>query len=150
MGIRLLIVALPLLLSGCASMPSLSWSSLSPFNWFGSTPEMRADGIGGINASTPMQQEAIDQGLAGQYRLRSGMGIEGGRMTRFYQAMADGQVILTLRGETRVEQITLDSATIATAWGTRVGMPFSAPLLIVPYGIETGLSRDCISCGLFF
>lgn len=47
-------------------------------------------------------------------------------MTRFYQAMADGQVILTLRGETRVEQITLDSATIATAWGTRVGMPFSA------------------------
>ncbi|MGL5169192.1 MAG: RpoE-regulated lipoprotein [Edwardsiella tarda] len=126
MGIRLLIVALPLLLSGCASMPSLSWSSLSPFNWFGSTLEMRADGIGGIDATTPMQQEAIDQGLAGQYRLRSGMGIEGERMTRFYQAMADGQVILTLRGETRVEQITLDSATIATAWGTRVGMPFSA------------------------
>ncbi|XEH42383.1 DUF1131 family protein [Edwardsiella tarda] len=78
MGVRLLVVALPLLLSGCASMPSLSWSSLSPFNWFGSTLEMRADGIGGIDASTPMQQEAIDQGLAGQYRLRAGMGIEGG------------------------------------------------------------------------
>lgn len=126
MGVRILIVALPLLLSGCASVPSFSWSALSPFHWFSAGLEMGENGVGGIVASTPMQQEAINQGLDGRYTLRSGMGIEGGRMMRFYQAMADGQMVMTLRGEAQVQRITLDSAAIATNWGTRVGMPFSA------------------------
>ncbi|PYB26125.1 DUF1131 family protein, partial [Serratia marcescens] len=37
MNIRPLLLGLPLLLTGCSSMSNFSWSSLSPFNWFGSS-----------------------------------------------------------------------------------------------------------------
>lgn len=37
---------------------NFSWSSLSPFNWFGSSLEVGAKGVGKLNAGTPMSESA--------------------------------------------------------------------------------------------
>ncbi len=65
MNIRPLLLGLPLLLTGCSSMSNFSWSSLSPFNWFGSSLEVGAKGVGKLNAGTPMSESAINDGLDG-------------------------------------------------------------------------------------
>lgn len=125
MGIRFFMMVVALLLSGCASVPSLSWSALSPFHWFASPLQLTDDGLGGITAQTPMQQAALSEGLNDAYPLRSGMGIAHGQVTRVYQAMEQDKVVLTITGEAQVQRITLDSAAIASAWGAKVGMPFA-------------------------
>ena len=51
MNIRPLLLGLPLLLTGCSSMSNFSWSSLSPFNWFGSSLEVGAKGVGELGIS---------------------------------------------------------------------------------------------------
>lgn len=53
MNIRPLLLGLPLLLTGCSTMSNFSWSSLSPLNWFGSSLEVSAKGVGELNAGTP-------------------------------------------------------------------------------------------------
>ena len=126
MGFRFWIVVAPLMLSGCSTLSSFSWSTLSPFHWFSSGLHIDNDGVGGVSASTPMQQEAVSQGLDGAYTLRSGMGIDNGQVTRFFQAMAQDKVAMTIAGDATVMRITVDSADLATAWGARVGTPFAA------------------------
>ncbi|VDZ59829.1 RpoE-regulated lipoprotein [Serratia odorifera] len=71
MNIRPLILGLPLILTGCSTMSNFSWSSLSPLNWFGSSLEVSGKGVGEINAGTPMSESAVNDGLNGDYRLRS-------------------------------------------------------------------------------
>ena len=63
MNIRPLLLGLPLLLTGCSTMSNFSWSSLSPLNWFGSSLEVSAKGVGDLNAGTPMSESAINDGL---------------------------------------------------------------------------------------
>lgn len=53
MNIRPLLLGLPLLLTGCSTMSNFSWSSLSPFNWFGGSVEVSAKGVGDVGAGTP-------------------------------------------------------------------------------------------------
>lgn len=126
MFFRFWIVVAPLMLGGCSTQSSFSWSMLSPFNWFSSGLYIDSNGVGGVSASTPMQQEVISQGLDGVYTLRSGMGIDNGQVTHFFQAMAQDKVAMTIAGGVTVRRITVESAELATAWGTRVGTPFAA------------------------
>ncbi|MEH0873571.1 DUF1131 family protein, partial [Pectobacterium cacticida] len=56
-----LVLSLPLLLSGCGTFSHFSWSSLSPFNWFGSALEVTDAGVGGINAGTPLSEGALQR-----------------------------------------------------------------------------------------
>lgn len=44
------------LLTGCNALSNFSWSSLSPFNWFGSKIEVSDAGVGGLNGGTPLAQ----------------------------------------------------------------------------------------------
>ena len=66
MNIRPLLLGLPLLLTGCSSMSNFSWSSLSPFNWFGSSLEVGAKGVGKLNAGTPMSESRSEERRVGK------------------------------------------------------------------------------------
>ena len=68
--VRPMLLALPLILTGCSSMshmsmPSVSWSSFNPLNWFGSSLTVSDKGVGEITASTPLTEEAIKDALDG-------------------------------------------------------------------------------------
>lgn len=99
MNIRPLLLGLPLLLTGCSTMSNFSWSSLSPLNWFGSSLEVSAKGVGELNAGTPMSESAINDGLNGDYRLRGGMATSQGQIVSYYQAMDGNDVKLVITGE---------------------------------------------------
>lgn len=86
MNLRPLLLGLPILLTGCSALSNFSWSSLSPTNWFGSSLRVTEEGVGSITAATAMNQDAINEGLNGDYRLRSGMAGNGDRLISFYQA----------------------------------------------------------------
>ncbi|SQJ14072.1 RpoE-regulated lipoprotein [Serratia rubidaea] len=127
MNIRPLLLGLPLLLTGCSTMSNFSWSSLSPFNWFGSSLEVSGKGVGGINGGTPMLEHAIDEGLDGNYRLRSGMGTNNGQIVAFYQAMDGDDIKLVISGEPKgsVQRVDVMDQDVVTAWGSKLGTPFS-------------------------
>lgn len=90
-GVRLLLLGAPLLLAGCSATSGFSWSSLSPLNWFSGSSSMQVtdNGVGGITASTPLSENEIKEGLKGDYRLRSGMATNDGKLVSFYQAMKE-------------------------------------------------------------
>lgn len=79
MFFRFWIVVAPLMLGGCSTLSSFSWSMLSPFNWFSSGLYIDSNGVGGVSASTPMQQEVISQGWTGCIRYAAGWGSTTGR-----------------------------------------------------------------------
>lgn len=131
-----------LLLAGCAgsssSQPpsassstwwnpiSWSWSSLSPTHWFGSSLQVSEQGVGKVNGSTAMQQEAIEDGLGGNYQLRQGMRTSDGHIVHFWQALdSDKQVKIVLIGQTTVNQIEVSDSDVATENGVKIGTPFS-------------------------
>ncbi|AGB83464.1 RpoE-regulated lipoprotein [Serratia rubidaea] len=127
MNIRPLLLGLPLVLTGCSTMSNFSWSSLSPFNWFGSSLEVSGKGVGDINGGTPMLEHAIDEGLDGNYRLRSGMGTNNGQIVAFYQAMDGNDIKLVISGEPKgsVQRVDVMDQDVVTAWGSKLGTPFS-------------------------
>ncbi|MEQ9721815.1 RpoE-regulated lipoprotein [Yersinia alsatica] len=128
-GVRLLLLGAPLLLAGCSSMSGFSWSSLSPLNWFSGSSSMQVtdNGVGGITASTPLTESDIKEGLKGDYRLRSGMATNDGKLVSFYQAMKEDQIKLVISGQPKgtVERIDVMDKNIPSQWGVTIGTPFS-------------------------
>ncbi|WP_168403989.1 RpoE-regulated lipoprotein [Erwinia amylovora] len=136
------LLAACLLLTGCASSTSQpestspstwwnpvswSWSTLSPWNWFSSPLQVSEQGVGGINGSTALQQQALSDGLNGNYRLRQGMRTADGNIVHFWQALnSDKQVKLELTGQSTVSRVDISDHTIATASGVKIGTPFSS------------------------
>ncbi len=116
------------LLTGCSALSNFSWSSLSPFNWFGSKIEVSDSGVGGLNSGTPLAQAPIEQGLNGNYRLRSGMGTRNGQLSAFYEALDGEQVKLVISGQpkTHVNVVDVMDAAIPSVWGVKIGDAFSA------------------------
>lgn len=116
------------LLTGCSALSNFSWSSLSPFNWFGSKIEVSDAGVGGLNGGTPLAQEPINLALNGNYRLRSGMGTTNGQITAFYQALEGNEIKLLVSGKPKaqVNRVEVMDAKIASVWGVKVGDTFSA------------------------
>lgn len=127
---RPLLLALPLLLTGCASvssaMPDISWSGLNPMNWFGSDLEVSDKGVGEVTAATPMTEQAIQEALGSDVTLRGGMGTNNGQIVSFYQALDEGKVVLTISGPEhgKVERIDVTGEDI-TAGDVKIGTPFS-------------------------
>ena len=130
--VRPMLLALPLILTGCSSMshmsmPSVSWSSFNPLNWFGSSLTVSDKGIGEITASTPLTEEAIKDALDGDYTLRSGMSMSNGKMLSFYQAMSDKEVKMSISGAPKgsVQRVDVVDAKVESEWGVKIGTPFS-------------------------
>lgn len=132
MTIRPLLLALPLLLAGCSTMsnmswPSVHWSSMNPMNWFGSNAKVTDKGVGNISASTPLTEDGVKDALDGDYRLRSGMSMNDGKMLAFYQAMDDKEVKMTISGEPKgnVQRVDVTDSKVESDWGVKIGTPFS-------------------------
>lgn len=71
-SLRLVLCALPLVLTGCSTLSSISsinWSAAYPWNWFGSSTEVTDQGVGNITAATALDQDAIESALGSGYRL---------------------------------------------------------------------------------
>lgn len=124
--LRLMLLGVPLLLSGCSTLSNMHWSSLSPMNWFGSSLEVSEEGVGGLTASTPMNEEAVSDGLNNDYRLRSGMKTDNGTVVRYFEAMNDKALMLIVNGENgTVSRVDVMDKEIKTAAGVEIGTPFS-------------------------
>ncbi|MCU5771097.1 RpoE-regulated lipoprotein [Erwiniaceae bacterium BAC15a-03b] len=133
------LITAALLLSGCASSGSsspsegswwnpfakVSWSSLSPLNWFGSSLEVNEQGVGAINGSTAMNASAIDKGLDGNYTLRQGMRTSDGNVVSFWQALDDGKVKLVINGNSTVTSVEVTDEAVASSDGAKIGSTFS-------------------------
>ncbi|AKH62093.1 MULTISPECIES: RpoE-regulated lipoprotein [Photorhabdus] len=127
-GLRFAAIGCSLLLAGCAGSSGFSWSSLSPFSWFGGSLKISAQGVGEINSLTAMNKDAIDKGLDGKYHLRSGMETKNGQLVTVFQAMEGDQLKIELFGQAggKVSRIDVLDKDIETVWGTKIGTPFSA------------------------
>ncbi|MFH8132952.1 RpoE-regulated lipoprotein [Pantoea osteomyelitidis] len=138
-AVRPAILIAAMLLAGCASSGSgtanqgswwnpfskISWSAMAPWNWFGSSLDVTEQGVGGLSSSTAMTQQAIDDGLNGDYKLRQGMRGQNGQVITFWQALDDDQVKLVIYGQSSVERIEVMDRAIASANGPRLGSQFS-------------------------
>lgn len=124
--LRLMMPGVLLVLSGCSTISNMHWSSLSPMNWFGSSLEVSEQGVGGLNASTPMNEEAVSEGLNGDYRLRSGMKTDNGTVVRYFEAMDDKTVMVAVNGENgTVSRVDVMDKEIKTESGVEIGTAFS-------------------------
>ncbi|WP_034916278.1 RpoE-regulated lipoprotein [Erwinia sp. 9145] len=135
--VRMASLVAALVLAGCASTGSgdtsarwwnpleWSWSSLAPWHWFGSSLEVTEQGIGTLNGSTAMNEQAIGDGLGGDYQVRKGMRGENGGVVTFYQAVKDKQIKIEVTGEATISRIDVTDSGIATADGKKIGTPFS-------------------------
>lgn len=125
-NLRLLLCGLPLVLTGCSTLSSVHWSAAAPWNWFGSSPEVTENGLGDITADTPMNEEAMSDALGSDYRIRSGMRTDAGAVVRYFEALKDDQLAVTVNGEngvvSRIEVLDKD---ITTDTGVEIGTPFS-------------------------
>ena len=54
-SLRLMLCAMPLMLTGCSTMSSVNWSAANPWNWFGSSTKVSEQGVGEL----PMRLMAI-------------------------------------------------------------------------------------------
>jgi len=127
MTLRPLLVSLPLLLAGCSSTSGFHWSSLSPFNWFGSSLTVGANGVGEINAGTPMNESQLSSALQDKYRLRGGMGTDNGQIVSYYQALDGDDIKMVITGPNKgaVERVVVLDENVASEWGVKIGTPFS-------------------------
>ncbi|MEW7311839.1 RpoE-regulated lipoprotein [Buttiauxella gaviniae] len=124
--LRLMMLGLPLVLSGCSTLSSVNWSAANPWNWFGSSLEVSEQGVGELNASTPMDEKAVSSALNDNYRLRSGMKTDNGEIVRFYEAMDDKTVMIIVNGEKgTVSRVDVMDSDIKTDSGVKIGTPFS-------------------------
>ena len=125
-SLRLLLCALPLALTGCSTMSSVNWSAAYPWNWFGSSMEVSEQGVGNLTASTALSEQAIGDALGSSYRLRSGMKTANGNIVRYFEALKDGKVALTINGESgTISRIDVRDSNIKAASGVKIGTPFS-------------------------
>lgn len=125
-SLRLLLCALPLALTGCSTMSSVNWSAAYPWNWFGSSMEVSEHGVGNLTASTALSEQAIGDALGSSYRLRSGMKTANGTIVRYFEALKDDKVALTINGESgTISRIDVRDSNIKAASGVKIGTPFS-------------------------
>lgn len=125
-SLRLSVCALALVLTGCSTLSSVNWSAANPWNWFGSSIEVSAQGVGGITASTALDEKALNDALGGDYHLRSGMKSDKGNIIRYFEALKDDKVALVVNGENgTVSQVDVLDSGIETAKGVKIGTPFS-------------------------
>jgi len=125
-SLRLLLCALPLALTGCSTLSSINWSAAYPWNWFGSSTEVTEQGVGKITAATALDQDAIQDALSSDYRLRSGMKTENGNIVHYFEALKGDTLALVINGDKgTVNRITVLDDAIPTANGVKVGTPFS-------------------------
>lgn len=125
-SLRLLLSALPLALTGCSTMSSVNWSAAYPWNWFGSSMEVSEQGVGNLTASTALSEQAIGDALGSSYRLRSGMKTANGNIVRYFEALKDDKVALTINGESgTISRIDVRDSNIKAASGVKIGTPFS-------------------------
>ncbi|MCU6308029.1 RpoE-regulated lipoprotein [Enterobacter quasiroggenkampii] len=125
-SLRLLLCALPLALTGCSTLSSINWSAAYPWNWFGSSTEVTEQGVGKITAATALDQNAIQDALSSDYRLRSGMKTENDNIVRYYEALKGDKLALVINGDKgTVNRIAVMDEDIPTASGVKVGTPFS-------------------------
>ncbi|HEY3983089.1 RpoE-regulated lipoprotein [Cedecea sp.] len=125
-SLRLMMLGLPLVLSGCSTLSSVHWSAAYPWNWFGSSVEVSEQGVGKLTAATPMDEKAVSEGLNDNYRLRSGMKTEKGAIVRYFEAMKDKDVKLVVNGEnSSVSRVDVMDDDVETASGVKIGTPFS-------------------------
>ncbi|HDS8143742.1 TPA: RpoE-regulated lipoprotein [Klebsiella michiganensis] len=125
-SLRLLLCALPLALTGCSTMSSVNWSAAYPWNWFGSSMEVSEHGVGNLTASTALSEQAIGDALGSSYRLRSGMKTANGNIVRYFEALKDDKVALTINGESgTISRIDVRDSNIKAASGVKIGTPFS-------------------------
>ncbi|MEH2919546.1 RpoE-regulated lipoprotein [Samsonia erythrinae] len=127
MNFRPLLLGFTLLLTGCGTLSHFSWSSLSPFNWFGSPLQVSDAGVGGINTGTPLSEGALQHALEGNYSLRSGMETANGQLVAFYQALDGKNVKMIVSGEPKgsVRKVEVMDSEIASVWGVKIGDAFS-------------------------
>lgn len=128
-SLRLFLCALPLVLTGCSTLSSISsinWSAAYPWNWFGNSIEVTEQGVGNITGATALDQDAIQSALSSDYRLRSGMKTENGTIVRYFEALKDDKLVLIVNGDKGVvNRIDVMDSGIETASGVKVGTPFS-------------------------
>lgn len=125
-SLRLLLCALPLALTGCSTMSAVNWSAAYPWNWFGSSMEVTEQGVGKLTATTPLNEQAISDALGGSYRLRSGMKAANGNIVRYFEALKDDKVAMTINGDGgTINCIEVRDSEIKTDRGVQVGTPFS-------------------------
>ncbi len=125
-SLRLLLCALPLALTGCSTMSAVNWSAAYPWNWFGSSMEVTEQGVGKLTATTPLNEQAISDALGGSYRLRSGMKAANGNIVRYFGALKDDKVAMTINGDGgTINRIEVRDSEIKTDRGVQVGTPFS-------------------------
>ena len=125
-SLRLLLCALPLALTGCSTMSAVNWSAAYPWNWFGSSMEVTEQGVGKLTATTPLNEQAISDALGGIYRLRSGMKAANGNIVRYFEALKDDKVAMTINGDGgTINRIEVRDSEIKTDRGVQVGTPFS-------------------------
>ena len=128
-SLRLVLCALPLVLTGCSTLSSISsinWSAAYPWNWFGNSIEVTEQGVGNITGATALDQDAIQSALSSDYRLRSGMKTENGTIVRYFEALKDDKLVLIVNGDKGVvNRIDVMDSGIETASGVKVGTPFS-------------------------
>lgn len=125
-SLRLLLCALPLALTGCSTMSAVNWSAAYPWNWFGSSMEVTEQGVGKLTATTPLNEQAISDALGGSYRLRSGMKAANGNIVRYFEALKDDKVAMTINGDGgTINRIEVRDSEIKTERGVQVGTPFS-------------------------
>lgn len=157
------LIAVALLLAGCASSGSspqpsngatwwnpltYSWSSLAPWHWFGSSLTVEEQGVGTLNGSTAMTEEAISDGLNGNYQVRKGMRSDNGNVVTFFQAVKDAKVKVEVSGQSTVDRIEVTDSSIASADGNKIGTPFS-DLFRKAFGAcqkGTGKDSDGVEC----
>lgn len=124
-SLRLMILGLPLILSGCSTMSSVQWSSALPWNWFGSSATVSEQGMAGLNGTTPMNEEAISERLGGDYHLRNGMKTANGEIVSYFEALKDKQVMLIINGSHgTVSRIDVMDPSIESEKGVKIGTPF--------------------------
>ena len=125
-SLRLLLCALPLALTSCSTMSAVNWSAAYPWNWFGSSMEVTEQGVGKLTATTPLNEQAISDALGGSYRLRSGMKAANGNIVRYFEALKDDKVAMTINGDGgTINRIEVRDSEIKTDRGVQVGTPFS-------------------------
>ena len=125
-SLRVMLCALPLALTGCSTMSAVNWSAAYPWNWFGSSMEVSEQGVGNLTASTALSEQAIGDALGSSYRLRSGMKTANGNIVRYFEALKDDKVALTINGESgTISRIDVRDSNIKAASGVKIGTPFS-------------------------
>lgn len=125
-SLRLLVCALPLALTGCSTLSSVNWSAANPWNWFGSSTEVTEQGVSGITSTTALDEQAINDALGGDYRLRSGMKTDNGTIVRYFEALDGDKLALVVNGENgSVSRIDVLDSAIKTDSGVEIGSTFS-------------------------